>query len=89
MNIWTAKGEKVRFLGENGMELELDEAKQNLVVGGEYTVERVNVGRWCSYVHLVEVPDKEFNSVMFENVNTKPEVVCNRDEYITWKGGQL
>ena len=87
MNIWTAKGEKIKFLGKNGTDSDLEDAFSVLTKGSEYTVEHISVDRCYSEVLLKEVPDKRFNTVMFENVNIHPNEVNDKDEYITWRGG--
>jgi hypothetical protein len=81
MNIWSAEGEKVTFLGKNGHDWEQVDAKKYLVAGQEYTVDWVEVGGWTSYVQLKEFPDETFNSVMFANVSDNPKEVENKSGY--------
>ena len=39
-----------------------------LTVGETYTVTKVEVHRWYTYVYLEEFPDHRFNSVQFEEI---------------------
>lgn len=68
MDIYTAPGEKVVFLGKNGYDHQPEEAKKYLEVGKEYTVEGIDVGSSSSRVYLTEFPEKGFNTVMFRNI---------------------
>ena len=72
MNIYALKGYPVRVTErsiKNGTKSDKDKAKQYLTVGGEYVVERTNVGDWHTDVTLQEFPDVEFNVVQFEEVD--------------------
>lgn len=66
MRLNTKKGSKVRFLGRNGYDHQLEKAMSTLVVGAEYEVLGLEVGGWSSTVIL---EPGRFNSVMFENVD--------------------
>jgi len=68
MNIYAVNGHKVRFLGKNGYDYELEQAMKVLEVNKEYTVERTEVHDWSTTVYLIEVPNVGFNSVQFEDV---------------------
>lgn len=67
MNIYSQENDKVKFLGKNGFDRELEMARGLLSTEIVYTVDCVDVGGWISYVYLKEIPDKSFNTVMFEN----------------------
>lgn len=64
-SIWPAKGDKMKFLGQNGYEFELREARNRFEVGKEYEVEDCNVQNWS---HSVKFAGMEgwYNGVMFE-----------------------
>lgn len=65
MDIRAPRGTKVVFHANGGYELERKAAKEVLIVGKVYTVERTEVSNWYTMVYLKEVPDKPFNSVFF------------------------
>ena len=44
------------------------ESESLLTVGAKYTVIDVEVHRWYTLITLKEFPDKQFNSVLFEEV---------------------
>ncbi|MHA2280289.1 MAG: hypothetical protein ACXAC5_05515 [Promethearchaeota archaeon] len=68
MDIYSPPGTKVTFLDRNGTELDRAEAERILKVGQIYIIESINVGSWRSDVTLEEIPNKTFNSVMFDNI---------------------
>lgn len=68
MNIYATKGDKVRFLNENGRESEREFAAKILTEGQVYTVDHTDVYGWHTDVYLQEIPGHYFNSVMFEDV---------------------
>lgn len=43
---------------------------KHLAVDGIYTVDTVEIHSWHTKVYLIEFPDKAFNSVHFENVES-------------------
>lgn len=66
---------RVRFLGKNGHDWELEEAKKILTVGEVYEVSRIHIGDFSSKIWLRDCyndfesnPAYGFNSVMFEGV---------------------
>ncbi|MNP43629.1 hypothetical protein D3C76_1374590 [compost metagenome] len=68
MNIYSQKGDRVRFLNKNGRDCEPERARKiGLVEGEVYTVECTDVGGFHTDVYLQEFPGKPFNSVMFED----------------------
>jgi len=68
MELWSRPGDKVRFTGRNGYQMEQDRARGLLEVGKVYTVHRVSVGSFDSRVMLREHLLEPFNTVLFENV---------------------
>ena len=62
------KGRKVRFMNCNGYDFQLEDAKKLLKEGQILTVKEIFVGSWSSNVEFIEFPNKEFNTVMFEDV---------------------
>lgn len=71
MNIYSQPGTKVIFLDKNGTDSDRENAERILKVGQIYTVKSINVQSWISYVTLKEVPNRMFNSVMFENTDSE------------------
>lgn len=67
MNIYAKQGSRVKFTGRGGLVSDKLFAISHLRVGQEYTVEFVEVGNWSSVVILKEIPEKSFNTVMFED----------------------
>lgn len=67
MNIYCKKGARVRFIGRNGYDHQLEAAMKLLTVDAVYTVNSVNAGDWSSGVFLDEFPGISFNTVMFED----------------------
>ena len=61
---------KLVFEGNGGYDSERQSAKEQLVVGRRYTVEKIEVGSWNTEVHLTNISGS-FNSCLFE-----------RDEYL-------
>ena len=61
-------GRKVKYLQENGFDSDVEYANKYMTKGQILTVREIHVGRWSSTVEFVEVPDKKFNTVMFEDV---------------------
>jgi len=62
------EGRKVRFLDENGWDSDLEKARRFFNKGDILTVKEIYVGRSSSEVLFQEIPDKMFNTVMFEDV---------------------
>jgi len=61
-------GRKVVYLGENGWDSDVEYANKYFTKGQELTVKEIYVGRSSSVVSFVELPDKRFNTVMFDDV---------------------
>ena len=61
---------KLVFEGKGGYEIERESAKEKLVIGRSYTVEKVEVGSWETEIYLTNISGS-FNSCLFE-----------RDEYL-------
>lgn len=73
MSLTTNPGHKVRLLTRNGRvcngyDYEIEEAERLLDARKKYTVEKMEVHNFSSYVYLKEIPGKGFNTVMFDNV---------------------
>lgn len=69
MDINAKNGVRVIFNNPNaGYEHHQQQAKEHLVAGDQYTVDRTDVGSWHTDVYLQEVPDVAFNSVLFKDV---------------------
>lgn len=68
---WPAKGDKMKFMGQNGYEFELREALNKFEVGKEYEVESCNVQSWS---HSIKFDSMEgwYNGVMFERAPEQP-----------------
>jgi hypothetical protein len=70
MPIRVPRGTRVVFaFPDNGYPYERKRAAYYLRVGQTYTVARTVVHDWRTDVHLVEVPDVAFNSVLFTEAN--------------------
>jgi hypothetical protein len=67
MDINTATGEKVVFVGDAGWDGDVMHALKFLEHDQEYTVESLSVGQSSSTVLLREIPNQRFNTVMFKN----------------------
>lgn len=66
MSLDTPPGAKVRYrYPDRGVSADLE-------LGREYAVRRVEIGSWCSWVHLVDVPGNGFNTMHFDNVGEQP-----------------
>lgn len=70
-------GRKVRFLNKNGWSHDPVNARKYMEEGQILTVEEVYVGSSSSTVSFVEIPGKEFNTVMFEDL----EGTDNEDDF--------
>jgi hypothetical protein len=67
MNIYSPRGAAVIFRHPDaGYQPNIEEAAKYLKIGHEYHVAYTDVSSSITYVGLVEVPGKSFNSVMFE-----------------------
>lgn len=62
------RGRKVRFLDKNGYSSQLDVARKCFDKGDILTVKEIYVDRSSSSVEFLEVSNKRFNTVMFEDV---------------------
>lgn len=75
MNIYALEGHKV-VCNDNldtGYTQDSIRAKYHLEVGKVYTVECTEVTNWHTDVWLVEIPNKSFNSIYFEDVTPQSE----------------
>ena len=64
---WPVKGDWMKFLGRNGYNHELTNAKSIFTVGQSYEVESCEVGNWSHSIRFVGISGG-FNGVMFERV---------------------
>ena len=62
------KGRKVRFLNDNGYDSDREYANKYFKEGQILTIKEIYVGRSSSEVEFEDYPHKEFNTVMFEDV---------------------
>ena len=61
------RGSKVRAVDlDAGFEHDSKQAKELLVEGQVYEVEKINIGGWISTIWLKEIPGEKFNTVHFE-----------------------
>jgi len=69
MTIWAGRGDKVRFMGENGTDCDKAHSSAFLNKGEVYTVQKCHISSSYTSVELVEIPNKCFNSVHFKDVS--------------------
>lgn len=62
---WPRPGDKVQFLGRNGYNIELEQARELFAPGQLLTIKRCDVGDWRTGYQFEEHPSRWFNSVMF------------------------
>lgn len=63
-------GRKVKYLNDNGYDIEREVANKHFTEGQILTVKEIYVGRSSSEVEFVELEGKRFNTVMFEDINS-------------------
>lgn len=68
------QGRKVMYTGLNGTSYEQSVAREFLNVGDILTIKETYVGGSSSSVVFMELPDREFNTVMFKDFNGQKEV---------------
>lgn len=68
MDMYAQRGSKVIFTGQGGRDSDKEFANKYLKVGEVYTVKTTKVFDWISFVVLEELPFKDFNTVMFEDL---------------------
>lgn len=81
MDIHAEPGTKVKFTGENGYDNDRHIAFSHMDVGEVFTVKNIYVGSWVSYVEFEELPGIRFNTVMFEEVETKPTLMDSLENF--------
>ena len=70
--IHSERGSKVKVVDiNNGYDYDAMHAQKYLKLGETYTVDSIEIGGWCSYITLVEMPYKKFNSVHFKLIKDK------------------
>jgi hypothetical protein len=80
---WPAKGDRMRFLGENGYDHELKAALKVFDIGREYEVVDCDVQSWSHSISFVGISGR-FNGVMFalSSEPTTPE--GHRNKVVVW-----
>jgi len=69
MNIYANEGFKVRVATlKGGYPIHQELAEEHLEVGKEYTIDSTSVSGFHTDVRLEEIPNVNFNSVFFEDV---------------------
>lgn len=63
---WPKAGDKMRFLGKNGYDFQLADAKKHFSEGQILTVVGCRVGAFDHTIKFEEEPKRWFNGVMFE-----------------------
>lgn len=76
-------GRKVKFLGRNGRDHDLNYALKSLKPDDILTIKEIYVDRYASEVEFVEYPGKRFNTVMFSDI-----AVFIKDETPVYMGKQ-
>lgn len=79
MDMYAQRGSKVIFTGQGGRDSDKEFANKYLKVGEVYTVKTTKVFDWISFVVLEELPSKDFNTVMFEDLEDD-EKLCEEIE---------
>lgn len=76
IDIHTSKaGDKVFFgFPTSGYDFDQRLAAQNLVLGKEYTISRLDIHAWNTDIYLKEIKGISFNSVLFSVENPNPSV---------------
>lgn len=77
-SITPATGRKVYFLNDNGYDSERETANKYFKEGQILTIKEIYVGRSSSTVEFEELPDKNFNTVMFEDVEKDLDEVIEK-----------
>jgi hypothetical protein len=67
---------------QNGNSYDQEQAEKLLKVGQIYTARKVEVGGWHTDVTLAEIPDKQFNSVLFDSLYEKEELTQAADTFV-------
>ena len=74
MNMYALKGHKVKCVDlESPYDYQTERAKKHLEIGKIYTVESTEVRSFSTNVVLQEIPDVEFNSTLFEDIQKQSE----------------
>jgi len=69
MSLRSLPGDKVRFSHPKaGYPFEQAQAEKHLTIGSIYTIERLRVGSFKSWVSFEEVPNMSFNTVQFSSL---------------------
>lgn len=74
MNIWNSKPREVLCIrNDTDPMMQVCENHHLLEIGKTYTIQYVEVHCWHTVVYLYEFPGKQFNSVMFEELDGSEE----------------
>lgn len=88
MNLNAKRGDKVRFRGFGGQSGDLKFALSALTPGAVYTVSRMSVWGWISWVEFATMPDRWFNTVLFDDIES-PTKGANDKDYLNRMVGEL
>ncbi len=69
-------GTQVKFIGASAAQVRWahnDDPRENLEIGGIYTVEEIEMHSWHTEVILREFPTLRFNSVHFAELDTEED----------------
>ena len=70
---------KLVFEGKGGYEFERESAKEKLVIGHSYTVEKIEVGSWNTEIYLTNISGS-FNSCLFEHDEYLDGLILGNEE---------
>ncbi len=90
MNIYALEGHKVKCISlESPYEYETERAKKYLEIGKIYTIDSTEVHSSSTDVLLQEIPNIEFNSTLFEDVEKQSEQDDKKHpDYLTYHKSQ-
>lgn len=91
MNIAAQKGDKVIYsFPNNGYISDQSICAKHLILGNEYTIEKIDIDGFSTDVYLKELPNICFNSVMFRDVE-KPTLKLGKtmEKIFEYKGNSF
>lgn len=81
MKTWTlafgdtfTEGEKLIYIDEHGYDSQRENARKFMDKGDILTIKECFVYDWYTNIEFEEIPDEQFNSVMFKKCITKVEI---------------
>ena len=83
MKIYAVEGHKVTCVSNK--DVWTNELIQELELNKVYTVLRTDVSGWYTDVWLKEIPDKSFNSVLFEDLKSQSKTLRQKRNLSTNK----